>query len=139
MSNPPKHEPVTGPASFDGMSTVEHVETFTVFSGAALDPVKAKEADERRQRELAWHKESVRRMVEDASGRRIVRTRRHASGACRYLGYLVRETAKFYVVDESWGGKYETEPSEKRISKDNAHVEPCTLCKDHPETRCPTG
>lgn len=52
-------------------------------------------------------------------------------GPCLSEGRVVRETARFYVL--------EARGRNERISKDRVHVEPCRSCTDHPETQYPYG
>jgi hypothetical protein len=47
----------------------------------------------------------------------------NAAGKCIELGKLVRATRLFFVVDGP--------NPQKRIAKDNAHLEPCRRCKDY--------
>lgn len=55
------------------------------------------------------------------------------AGPCVTFGRkLVRETAKFYVFEDQHG-------KQGRISKANAHVEPCPSCRDHSRTQYPNG
>lgn len=53
-------------------------------------------------------------------------------GPCLTRGRLVRETAKFYVVETREGDN-------ERLSKRGLHIEPCRSCRDHPESHYRDG
>jgi len=64
-------------------------------------------------------------------------------GPCLTLGKLVKETPGFFVYDEWQGGdrfegrKRVAKPREGRWSGN--HIEPCSSCRDHPQTQYPNG
>lgn len=58
-------------------------------------------------------------------------------GPCFQRGRLVRETAKFYVI-EVWNQRKKTSRNE-RLAKRGLHLEACSCCTDHPNTCYPYG
>lgn len=58
-----------------------------------------------------------------------------ALGPCIPEGQLVRETARFYVLDATRGGICKS----ARVAKGGYHLEPCQRCTDHPQTHYPNG
>jgi hypothetical protein len=117
-------------------STVTHVASFTVCA----DPAKFEEQE---KIDESW-KNAVKRRNEEylkrAGSRPIVR-KSYSNGPCIFQGILIRETPKFYVFAvnaHARDGLLESFPQQK-LSKDNAHIEPCKRCTDHPQTDYPMG
>lgn len=112
--------------------TVEKVETFSIEAGK-LSP---EEEAERKRIDESWKEATKNRDAkrhEQANGRPIVRNSSMV-GPCIWLGPIVRETAKFYVIDS-----YKPEFYGTRKLKENVHIEPCIRCTDHPNTNYPMG
>lgn len=61
----------------------------------------------------------------------------NSAGPCIRRGEVVRETAQFYVFRDVFAKHDETNtPQERRMKKGACvHVEPCSLCADHPNTQ----
>jgi hypothetical protein len=55
------------------------------------------------------------------------------AGPCITLGSVLKETPKFYVYSDRHNGRT------KKVSKDRVHSEPCSSCRDHPNTCYPNG
>lgn len=57
------------------------------------------------------------------------------AGPCIPQGELIRETAKFYVIDDRFNpGR------QRKIGKGWAHhIEACSSCRDHARTQYPNG
>jgi RNase P/RNase MRP subunit p29 len=77
-----------------------------------------------------------------AAPARTVRVR-ESFGPCRVLGEFVRETDKSFVYRDS-DGKAKTAKKEARsryagAARPRPHVEPCTCCKDHPNSSFADG
>lgn len=62
-------------------------------------------------------------------------------GPCITLGYLERETERFYVYTPrgSLHGPRAGEPRTRRVAKRDTHIEPCRCCRDHEHTTYPDG
>lgn len=117
-------------------STITLVRTYTV---KAL-PERAAEAQRVYEQIRAIMHQTHKRYHENANGRPIVR-KSFSGYPCLFKGVLIRETPQYYIYAENYhreGGDI-ANCKQFRIHKNNAHLEPCKSCTDHPQTHYQTG